>query len=125
MVAVEMIAGRQLLKLIHIAHLKVEPFCKLIAHSNKEPVLVKKVVGDLLSCIDMNFIVECEKYCVRFYIGPVYRYHQVQKIPKPKIKIRPILEFVLGNFSVKTFFYSNPLLGMQSFISGGPKYLLP
>jgi hypothetical protein len=70
-IAVKVIAGRQLLKLVHIAHLKVKSFGELVSQTHKKAVLVKKIIGDLPACIDMDLIVEGKEKRVRFDKIPV------------------------------------------------------
>jgi len=62
-VAVEMITTWKLLKLVHIANLHIEPFCKLISKSDKKAVLIKQIVSNLFSCINMDFIIEGKGKC--------------------------------------------------------------
>ena len=65
-IAVKVIAGRQLLELVHIAYLKVKSFGELVAQPDKKAVLVKKIVGNLSARIDMDLVVKDKEQCIRF-----------------------------------------------------------
>jgi hypothetical protein len=51
------ISGSQLLKAIHVSKLKIIMSIHMIGKSNKDPVLVKIIIDNLLSKIDKHFIV--------------------------------------------------------------------
>ena len=58
MIAPVFITGCQLLEYMHIPELQVVMFIHMIIKPHKETVLIKIIIHDLLSEIDMQFIIQ-------------------------------------------------------------------
>lgn len=125
MITVELITGRQLLKLIHVSDLEVQLFVELIAEPDKEPVLVENVIGDFFTGVEVYFIVENKKECFGVEKCMVQRYHQVKQVPETVVELIAILQFIRSDFPVEPLFEPDPLLGLEALLAARPQNLLP
>lgn len=60
-----LIAGSQLLKHIHVTKLQIVGFVRLVRKAEEETILIKIIVDDLLSEIDMHFVIEHKRESLR------------------------------------------------------------
>lgn len=95
----------QLLKNIHVPNLNVIVRTELITESSKKPVLVEIIIYNLLTCVDVHFIIQNE--------GPAFRSKGVfgqgergkKVIPHSPVKIMPVRQFIIAfNLSPEPFF---------------------
>ena len=63
MIAPIAIACSQLLKYIHITKLEIIVLVYMISKTNKKAVLIKVIIDDLLTKVDMNFIIHYKREC--------------------------------------------------------------
>ena len=99
------IACSQLLKDIHISKLEIIVLVYMISKANKKTVLVKIIIDDLLTKVDMNFIVYNKRECSGLKMFFAQWKLRKEIIANSEIKIITIRQFIIiENFSAPSFF---------------------
>jgi hypothetical protein len=120
------VACRQLLKHIHVPELQVIMFVHMIIKPEKKTVLIKVIVYDLFTEIDMHFIIDYKRKGAG--LKSFFTQGKLRKeiIPHSEIKNVSICQCILIQyFSPVPFLEAKPLHQSYLIIPGVPLQLLP